>query len=316
MTNTPNTVGPASATPASGPTRAPRSGSPPQTAALRLARRDWPVLPCHHPIGGHCSCGDSGCPSPAKHPRSRHGLRDATTDTAVIAAWWRTWPHANPAIRTGARPGGAGVVVLDVDPDHDGNTSLAQLIAAHGPLPATLEVLTGGGGRHLYFAHAGPPVPNSAGRLGPGLDIRGDGGYVLVPPSIHATGGRYRWIRRPLRPLPGWLADLAQPWRPEARDPAERPTRTLRQPGAWAAAARTAEATKVRTAPEGTRNHTLNRAAFALGQLVGAGYLDADDVVATLTDAALTAGLTAAETRATIASGLRAGAAHPRRPAG
>jgi hypothetical protein len=283
-------------------------------AALRLVRRGWPVLACHHPIDGQCSCGDPGCTCPGKHPRSRHGLHDATTDPAVIDSWWCSSPHANPAVRTGVRPAGAGVIVLDIDPDHDGDNSLARLVAAHGPLPVTLEVLTGGGGRHLYFAPAGP-VPSSAGRLGPGLDIRGDGGYVLVPPSVHAAGGRYRWIQRPLRAMPDWLADLARPDRRDSGEPTERATPLVRQPDSWAAAAVAAEVASVRTATEGTRNHTLNRAAFALGQLVSAGHLDPDDVVAMLTDAALAAGLTAAETRATIASGLRAGTARPRHPA-
>jgi hypothetical protein len=283
-------------------------------AALHLARRSWPVLACHHPIDGRCSCGDRDCSSPGKHPLSRHGLHDATTDPAVIESWWRNSPHANPALRTGLRPNGAGVIVLDIDPDHHGDNGLARLVAAHGPLPATLEVVTGGGGRHLYFAHAGPPVPNSAGRLGPGLDIRGDGGYVLVPPSVHAAGGRYRWIQRPLRAMPDWLTDLARPGRREPGEPTERATRPVHQPGAWAAAALAAETQSVRTATEGTRNHTLNRAAFALGQLVGAGHLDPDDVAAMLTNAALAAGLAPAETRATITSGLRAGTARPRHP--
>ena len=300
--------------PAGGLAQRPRSVSAQHAAALQLAGRGWPVLPCHYPIEGRCSCGDRSCPSPGKHPLSRHGLHDATTDPAVIESWWRTSPHANPAVRTGGRPAGAGVIVLDIDPAHYGNASLTQLVVVHGPLPATLEVLTGGGGRHLYFAHAGLPVPNSAGRLGPGLDIRGDGGYVLVPPSVHAAGGRYRWVQRTLRALPDWLADPARPGRHEPTESTERATRPVHQPGAWAAAALAAEAESVKTATEGTRNHRLNRAAFALGQLVAAGYLDPDDVVATLTEAALTAGLTAAETRATIASGLRAGTARPRHP--
>jgi hypothetical protein len=301
--------------PGGGAPHRPRLVSARHAAAVHLARWGWPVLACHHPIGGHCSCGDRSCSSPGKHPLSRHGVHDATTDPAVIESWWRNSPHANPAVRTGVRPAGAGVIVLDIDPDHDGDNSLTRLVTAHGPLPVTLEVVTGGGGRHLYFAHAGPPVPNSAGRLGPGLDIRSDGGYVLVPPSGHAAGGRYRWIRRPLRAVPDWLADLARPGRPEPWESTQGATRVVQQTGAWAAAAVTAETQSVRTASEGTRNHTLNRAAFALGQLVGAGYLDPDDVVAVLTDAALATGLTATETRATIASGLRAGTVRPRHPA-
>jgi hypothetical protein len=242
-------------------------------------------------------------------------LHDATTDSAVIASWWRRRRYANPAMRTGARPAGAGIVVLDIDPEHAGDASLAQLLAVHGPLPPTLAVITGGGGRHLYFTCA-DRVPTSAGRLGPGLDVRGEGGYVLVPPSVHTSGGRYRWAERPVAALPDWLAHVAQPRRLEPDEQTTPQTRAVHQPCAWAAAALAAEVAGVRTATEGTRNHTLNRAAFALGQLVGAGYLDPGDVAALLTDAGLAAGLAAAETRATIASGLRAGTARPRHPAG
>ena len=283
-------------------------------AAERLARRGWPVLPCHHPVNGCCSCGDPHCASPAKHPRTRHGLRDASVEVDRIGQWWSIWPDANLAIRTGARPAGAGVVVVDIDPAHGGDTSLAELRAVHGPLPVTLEVRTGGGGRHLYFAHPGGPVPSSAGRLGAGLDVRGDGGYVLAPPSRHASGSRYRWLRRPLEPLPAWLADLAcDDGRQERADAG--PAVVVRRGQAWAAAALVGEVASVRRASEGSRNHSLNRAAFALGQLVAGSHLDADHVSAALTQAALAAGLTPKETRATIASGLRAGAARPRRPA-
>jgi hypothetical protein len=282
-------------------------------AAERLARRGWPVLPCHHPVNGCCSCGDPQCASPAKHPRTRHGLRDASVEADRIEQWWSIWPDANLAIRTGARPAGVGVVVLDIDPAHGGDTSLADLRAVHGAVPVTLEVRTGGGGRHLYFAHPGGQVPSSAGRVGAGLDVRGDGGYVLAPPSRHASGTRYQWVRGPLRPLPGWLADLAcdDGWHQRAdAGPA-----VVRRADAWAAAALAGEVATVRRASQGWRNHTLNRAAFALGQLVAGSHLDADHVTAALTEAARAAGLTPKETQATIASGLRAGAARPRQPA-
>ncbi len=157
--------------------------------ALGLARRDWPVLPCHHANAGRCSCGDADCTSVGKHPRTRHGLHQATTDARTIRGWWRQWPDANVGVRTGAAPAGAGVIVVDIDPAHGGEESLARLEREHGALPATLEAATGGGGRHLWFAHPGITVPNSAGRVGAGIDVRGDGGYVLVSPSRHASGG-------------------------------------------------------------------------------------------------------------------------------
>jgi hypothetical protein len=283
-----------------------------RAVALGLARRGWPVLPCHHPTADGCSCGHADCTSPGKHPRIRHGLHDATTEPTVIRRWWRNWPEANIAVRTGAAPAGAGVVVIDIDPHHGGEDSLTELQHAHEALPQTLEATTGGGGRHLWFTHpdAGT-VPNSAGRLGAGIDVRGDGGYVLVSPSRHHSGGRYRWIDAPLAPLPDWLLRLCQPPAPTAR-PSVLPANVE----AWARATLEAELTLVRAGAEGVRNHTLNRASFALGQLVGGGHLQAHDVADLLLVAASACGLSEREARLTIASGLQAGARQPRHPAG
>jgi hypothetical protein len=115
--------------------------------------------------------------------------------------------------------------------------------------------------------------------------------------------------------MPGWLVELVRPV-VEAPDPRPRPTdAAVGRRDAWAAAALTREAARTRQAREGSRNHTLNRAAFALGQLVAGGHLDADQVTVVLTEAALAAGLGLRETRATIASGLRAAATRPRHPA-
>lgn len=288
----------------------------PVATALRLAERGWPVLPCHTPCTDRCSCGTSECPSPGKHPRTRRGLHDATCDLDVITRWWRRWPAANPAVRTGAAPDGGGLVVIDIDPHAGGGASFERLTSEHGQLPATLEVHTGSGGRHLYFDHPGTPVPNSAGRLGAGIDVRGDGGYVLVPPSQHRSGGTYRWAtRHELAELPGWLLDLVDPACRRVAAPALATVPSDRAYTAWASAALDGEVASVRGAMEGCRNHTLNRAAFALGQLVAGGHLAEHEVVSALTSAALAAGLGERETRTTIASGLRAGLDRPRHPA-
>lgn len=290
----------------------------PATTAEHLADHGWPVLPCHTPgPDRRCSCGIDDCPSPGKHPRTRRGLHDASTDPRIVTGWWRRWPSANPAIRTGSAPEGAGVVVLDLDPDSGGEASLQELLDAHRPLPSTLEVHTGGGGRHVYFAHPGVPIPNSAGRLGPGIDVRGDGGYVLVPPSQHISGRQYQWANdRELHPVPTWLLDLVDPARrrPSATSPAPVDPNGGPNTG-WATAALTGETQNVRRATEGCRNHTLNRAAFALGQLVAGGHLEEHHVVATLTAAGTAVGLGEREVQNTIASGLRAGLDHPRHPA-
>ncbi len=72
-----------------------------QAAALGYAAVGWPVLPVHSPVGGRCSCGDTNCDSPAKHPRNAHGLTEATTDVDTIRSWWDQWPEANVGLRTG-----------------------------------------------------------------------------------------------------------------------------------------------------------------------------------------------------------------------
>lgn len=126
---------------------------------------------------------------------------------AEVAAWFARWPEANVGIVTGAV---SGLVVLDVDPKHGGEDSLAALVRMHGALPATVEAVTGGGGRHLYFAHPGVPTRNKVG-LAPGIDLRADGGVVVAPPSRHPSGRRYAWRpgcapdESPLVTLPGWL---------------------------------------------------------------------------------------------------------------
>ncbi|MEN3273440.1 MAG: putative primase/helicase, partial [Actinomycetota bacterium] len=165
-------------------------GRRPVDAAVIYARRGWEVFPCHSPAkgSGACTCAHVDCGSPAKHPRVKGGLNAATTDEDVIRRWWASWPSANVAIRTGAA---SGLVVVDIDPDHGGDRSLDALLSEHGPLPTGRTIRTGSGGRHLYFSHPGHSIPNDAGRrLGAGLDVRGDGGYVIAPPSVHASGGR------------------------------------------------------------------------------------------------------------------------------
>ena len=287
--------------------------------ALAYAAQGWPVFPCHTPAKtpGGCSCWRVDCNSPAKHPRVAGGLTVASIDPATIDGWWHRWPSANVAIRTGAV---SGVAVLDVDPGHGGDESLDTLLHDHGPLPPGAVVRTGSGGRHFYFAHPGGVIRNDAGRrLGPGLDIRGDGGYVIAPPSTHTSGASYRWENpdHQLPHPPGWLLDrLREPLRPAARSmpPTTEPS-SSRRISAWARAALERELAKVSAAQEGTRNSTLNRSAFSLGQIAGAGALAADEVERLLLDRATAIGLGEREARATIASGLSAGTLQPRVPA-
>jgi len=260
-------------------------------AALRYADRGWPVLPLR---------------PGTKLPATSHGLRDASTDPAVIRAWWQRWPTANLGIRTGAV---SGLVILDVD-GAAGLASLDRLEAEHGPLAAGPAVSTPNG-QHRYFLHPGGVIRNTAGQVGKGLDIRGDGGYVVAPPSVLDDGRGYSWATpptTPLSPVPEWVIR-----RPPAR---ERPTGTTlefeRPSSNYAAAALGGETEKVRTAPVGSRNATLNVAALKLGSLVAAGVLDEAAARGALAEAAVAAGLGDAETGATIESGMRAGLAAPR----
>jgi hypothetical protein len=188
--------------------------SPDLDVALNYARRGWHVLPLHtYDALFGCSCG-SHCDSPGKHPLTLHGLEDATTDERDIRFWYARWRGCNIGIRTGAQ---SGLVVLDVDPRHEGTDSLAELEKKHGPLPVTVEVITGSGGRHFYFSHPGGRVENSAGRFGRGIDIRGDGGFVVAVPSRHESGRRYAWELSshpdevPLASAPDWLINPSEP---------------------------------------------------------------------------------------------------------
>jgi hypothetical protein len=106
-----------------------------------------------------------------------------------IAEWFRRWPDANIGIVTGEI---SNLIVLDVDPKHGGDVALEHLERRYRPLPLTVEATTGGGGRHFYFTHPGLLTRNRAG-LAQGVDLRGDGGYIVAPPSIHPSGKSYEW---------------------------------------------------------------------------------------------------------------------------
>jgi hypothetical protein len=182
-------------------------------------------------------------------------------------------------------------------------------------------VRTGGGGWHLLYAPTG--LGNRVGLL-PGVDWRGHGGLVVAPPSVHASGRAYRWVRSLASELPTVPAQLharLAPPRVERTSAAPPPPAVTDRAQRYVRAALDCEARAVANAPQGTCNHTLNRAAFNLGQLVGAGLLDAEQVRAVLLEAALAAPTTGHadrehKARATIESGLRAGARTPRRGRG
>jgi len=151
-----------------------------------------------------------------KNPLTEHGFKDASTKEAQIRSWWTRWPDANVGVPTGAP---SGWLVLDVDPRNGGDESLEALIAQHGRLPDSAGQITGGAGRHIVLRFPGLPVPKT---LAPGIDLKGDGGYVVVAPSVHPSGRRYQWDGMAgakallnLADPPAWLLESIR--RPEAK---------------------------------------------------------------------------------------------------
>lgn len=242
-----------------------------------------------------------------KKPLTTHGYKEATSDVSIVGQWWQDHPSASIGVPTGGK-----FFVLDVDLP-EGPLSLKRLEAKYGPLPETLQQETGGGGRHLFFqVPDNLSIRNSAGKLGPNLDVRGEGGYVIFPPSRHASGARYRFLNKlPIAEPPPWLVDLValQP----NRAGAEQLNAGLKPAGLYGLAAIDGESKKVAASKKGSRNDTLNKAAFSLGQLIAGGEVDKEQAVQALFDAAMSVGLSEIEARQTIESGLHAGSHEPRK---
>lgn len=172
-------------------TAATQPANPLYDAALAYSRRGWHVFPTHDVAGGVCSCGNE-CASPGKHPRTAHGVNDSTVDEATIALWWSQWPTANVAIDCGR----SDLTVVDVDVKNgaEGKATLKWVLERHAAAFQEAEFVgSPTGGFHYYFAGASK---TGAGTLGPGIDTRGHGGYVLAPPS--RTFSRYDEHKRPV----------------------------------------------------------------------------------------------------------------------
>jgi len=284
----------------------------PGRAAEAYASLGYRVVPMHavRPDGG-CTCPrGSDCADPGKHPCLAGWPHAASTTLAEVCRWWQHWPHANVGLATGTR-----FDVLDLDGTEGVEALRAALSQRHPAEHPGPVARTGGGGWHLLYAPSG--LGNRV-RVLPRVDWRGRGGVIVAPPSRHASGRPYRWVRPLAAELPavpeGLRRLLAPPPRPATRPPAEVPAGRA---GAWAQGALDREARAVATAPEHTCNATLNRAAFRLGQLAAAGLLDASEVRARLLAAALAAPATGhrdrgRRARATIESGLAGGARKPR----
>ena len=249
-----------------------------------------------------------------------NGFHDATTNPETIKRFWRI-PDRNIGIPTGIA---SGFWVADVDPP-DGEANLRRLETVHGPLPPTRTVLTPRGGFHHLFKYVGP-VPSSRGLIAPNIDVKADGGYVVVVPSVTANG-TYSWLGDPeaeLAVAPSWLLDLARK-KPKPTI-AERAVAGIQGSGwqktrsAYGRAALDRECAALAAIASGGRNTALNRASFRLHQLVAGGELHRDEVVERLLDACHRNhlieddGLRSVE--ATIRSGANAGLQSPRKRKG
>jgi hypothetical protein len=316
-----------------------------RAAALAYASRGIPVLPLHYPVAcltaarpvpvGQplatptwslgCSCGDRACGQAGKHPLGAlvpRGLREATCNRARILAWWSQHPQANVGLATGHR-----FDVLDLDGPH-AVAALQAFADQHGiTLPDRGPVVRSGraeGGWHYYLAPAGLP---RRPHVLDGVDYQALGGYVVAPPSRHASGHRYAWARdlaHPLPALPGALYEqLAERAHPAWPAPVVPPARVDGPGHPWARSAlarelgRVAAARPPRPSQAGERNTVLWEAARNLYNLVAAGALDAHEVEHGLLDAAERCGLLTDEprqTRRTLASAREVGLEHPRRP--
>ena len=272
-------------------------------AALDYAARGWPVLPLHSWDGSCCTCGHADCASPAKHPRTAHGLKEASTDAEVIRAWWHHWPDANVGVRTGVK-----FDALDVD----GPNALERL-TRHLLSPDNKETVDGptvvtGGGWQVYVS---PTGLGNRTRFVAGCDWRGRDGYVVAPPSLHASGRQYEWLvwdmTEPIRQAPSWLLALLN------KPPPAPPAAGWHSGSSYGRRALESECGRVALATVGTRNDQLNRSAHALGQLIAAGHLGVAEVGDALLTAATRAGLGESEAEKTIRSGLRAGMRQPRK---
>lgn len=282
------------------------------TAMETYTRRGWVPIPLFAAPDGVCNCKDGpSCARSGKHARVPWREVTEPPDEVQILAWAQRYPISNVGVLCGP----SHLFVVDLD----GPKAIATWqgwLDEHGKAP-TLTSRTRRGYHLWYRQPASVALPNSASSLAPGIDTRGHGGLIVAPPSVHPSGHAYSWCEGPSQPAPcpGWLEDLARaassPKLSAGAVPAALPQGIGRR-HAYVLRAVQGEVQRVLDAVEGTRNHTLNRAAYSLGQLVGAGLLDEDAATGALLTAAGAAGLPDAEAAATIRSGLRAGAKSPR----
>lgn len=187
-------------------------------AALAYAAKGWHVLPCFRPKKREdgkvlCGCNNLDCATPGKHPHgflARRGQYDATTNADIIRRWFAYGHDLNIAIELSK----SGLVAIDIDPRNGGEITKEKLEQEYGPLYSDVEAITGGGGQHYVYSSP-HGVSNLPGKLGPGVDLKGNG-YIVVWPSLHMSGAEYEWEASsdPTEgavpsPCPDWLRDLS-----------------------------------------------------------------------------------------------------------
>lgn len=275
-------------------------------AAGSYAARGWRVFPLHslRPDGLDlvCTCGKAGCSSAGKHPRLAHGVLEASTDPLVVAGWWGRWPDANVGLATGV---GSGLYVIDLD-----GPEAVEAWDALG-LPTGWRSITGNG-LHLVYSIA-EPLPSTHWKLARGIDTRGDGGYIVAPPSRHRSGRVYAWepgLRLAGHPpaLPPALRDALTPTLATPPAPA---TVTLGGSTQYGSGVLRHALERIHAAPKGTRNETLNEEAFLIGQFVAGGEIDPQGIAAIVEEASTDDDRK--KVRTTVARGLRDGANYPRK---
>lgn len=170
--------------------------SPLLDGALTMATAGWGVIPLHTPINGACDCHRPDCSSPGKHPRTKNGLSDATTDADQIRRWWGMWPIANIGAVVPD-----GLIVVDVD------VADPVTVFRSEELPTTAMAKTGRG-HHLIYRTATAIRPKVGVREH--IDLRGPGSYIVAPPSLHSSGARYEWVvslEDGIADAPAWIAE-------------------------------------------------------------------------------------------------------------
>lgn len=255
-------------------------------AALAYAALGFKVFPLHGVVDGRCTCRKSPEEhvkgrKPGKHPATEHGLKEATDDPDQIRKWWRRNPRFNVGIATGEA---SGFWVLDVDGE-DGANALDALETVNGRLPQTVGQMTGGG-RHVCFRWDpdGPEIRNR-GRIGKvPVDARGNGGYIVAPPSVHMSGRRYAWWdgcapgEIAFADAPAWLVELAKPrdTAPAPPIPAAEPRRREGRASRYGEKALDNAVASIRSAQKGSRDTTLFLTCVSIGKLVAGEEIERD----------------------------------------